>query len=98
MTLRDRITSVPDGARDLAAARLRCEALKLLHQALEESGMSKTELAAKLGVRKSAVTQVFRGDGNVRVNTLADYLWALGRDADLSLAQRADIPEPLDRS
>ncbi len=48
--------------------------------------MNQTELASKLGIRKSAVNQVFRGDGNVPMNTLAEYLHELGFEAHVELA------------
>src|SRR5258708_8251930 len=66
MSMYSRIAARPDGKRELAAARLRYETLVLLQEAFEASGLaSEAELAKKLRVRRTAVHQVLRGDGNV---------------------------------
>jgi transcriptional regulator with XRE-family HTH domain len=59
--------------------------LNLLHVALGKAGISQAELASRLGFRKSAVNQVLRGDGNVRISTLADYLHVMGFELELQL-------------
>lgn len=84
-SLYDRIAGEPNGPRRLASARLRRRVLVLLHEALGRSELNQSDLAKQLGIRKSAVNQVFRGDGNVRVDTLADYLHELGLEAEIKL-------------
>ncbi|GII61895.1 hypothetical protein Skr01_19800 [Sphaerisporangium krabiense] len=88
--LYDRFAATVRGARALAAARLRHEVLATLHQALQLCGLSQSEVAEELGLRRSAVNQVFRGDGNVRINTLADYLHAMGFEADVRLVRAGE--------
>jgi transcriptional regulator with XRE-family HTH domain len=83
MTIHDRLVKVPKGARALSVARLRYEVLKVLHAALHRSGLNQSELAGRLGVRKSAVNQVLRGDGNVRISTLAEYLHEAGFELEV---------------
>jgi transcriptional regulator with XRE-family HTH domain len=78
------------GRMELASARLRYEVLGVLHKALEVSGMSQSDLARRLNLRRSAVNQVFRGDGNVRISTLAEYLYAMGFELDLRLVQAGE--------
>lgn len=85
MSLYDRIASSEAGSRALADARLRREVLELIHSALEECGLTQVEIAKRLGVRKSAVNQVLRGDGNVRITTLAEYLYATGHEMTVGL-------------
>ncbi|KAA1423396.1 helix-turn-helix transcriptional regulator [Mumia zhuanghuii] len=85
MSLYEQFEAIPDNARRLAAARLRYRALEVLHEALEQSGTTKAALAKTLGVGKSAVGQTLNGDGNIRLNTLADYLHALGQEVSLDL-------------
>lgn len=85
MSLYRRLAASSTGVKALSAARLRYEVLRVLHLALEKSGQSQSELAGRLGVRKSAVNQVLRGDGNVRISTLADYLHATGYELELRL-------------
>ncbi|MFI2734747.1 helix-turn-helix domain-containing protein [Streptomyces sp. NPDC018711] len=81
--LYERLAATEEGARALAAARLRYEALATIHESLEESGVTQTELARRLGIRKSAVNQVVHSDGNMRISTLAEYLHALGFELSL---------------
>lgn len=85
MTMYEQIASKRGGASRLAAARLRYKVLTLLHSAAQASPLNQSELAAALGVRKSAVSQVLRGDGNVRVNTLAEYAFELGFEIEIEL-------------
>jgi transcriptional regulator with XRE-family HTH domain len=58
---------------------------------LEHSGIKKAELARILNVDRSSVTQVFNGNGNVTVNTLAEYLAALGYEIDLQPVELGEI-------
>lgn len=86
--LYDRVASKPGGEQALAAARLRREVLVALHQAFAASGLhTKSEIARRLNIRKSAVSQVFRGDGNLRITTLAEYLYALGFELQIGLVE-----------
>jgi transcriptional regulator with XRE-family HTH domain len=85
-SLYDRVAGKPGGEAVLAAARLRREVLVALHQAFAASGLTtKTEVARRLDIRRSAVSQVFRGDGNLRINTLAECLFTLGFELDVKL-------------
>ncbi|QYC39047.1 hypothetical protein Nocox_07105 [Nonomuraea coxensis DSM 45129] len=90
MSLYERFAATARGARALAAARLRQEVLGALHQAQKLSGLSQSEIAQTLGVRRSAANQVFRGDGNLRVNTMADYLHAMGFELDIRLVRAGE--------
>jgi len=90
-TLYDRVASKPGGEAALAAARLRREVLVALDQAFAASGLeTQTEIARRLNVRKSAVSQVLRGEGNLRITTLAEYLFALGFELDINLVRAGE--------
>ncbi|MER6782626.1 MULTISPECIES: helix-turn-helix transcriptional regulator [unclassified Streptomyces] len=84
-SLYERLAKSATGARRLASARLRHEVLRKLFLALEASGMTQSALADALKIRKSAVNQTLRGDGNLRVTTLAEYLHALGYELNIRL-------------
>lgn len=86
MTLSNLLSSTPEGRRALAAAKLRGDVLEMLHDALETAGVTRVALATKLGRGKAAVTNVLTGDGNLRVNTIAEYLDAM--DMELHIAAR----------
>lgn len=85
MNLYEELASTPDGRRELASSRLRERALAMLDDALEHSGMSQAELARVMGTRRHAVTQMFHGDGNLKLETFAKYLAAMGYEVDLEL-------------
>ncbi|WP_299928902.1 helix-turn-helix transcriptional regulator [uncultured Nocardioides sp.] len=89
MTLSNLLSSTPEGRRAMAAAKLRGDVLELLHDALETAGMTRVALATKLGRGKSAVTNALTGDGNLRVNTIAEYLDAMDMDLEISARPRA---------
>jgi hypothetical protein len=92
MSLYDRVTAKPGGGRALAVARLRRSVLVALHRAFKASGLdSQSELAKRLPVRRSAVNQVFRGDGNVRINTLAEYLYEMGFEVNITLVRAGEL-------
>jgi transcriptional regulator with XRE-family HTH domain len=91
--LSDLLAETPEGLRELVRAQLRVdvsEALLLRMQALQ---VSKAELAAKLGVSRSAVSQALSGTRNMSLNTLADMSAALELTAVVSL-QPSSAPRP----
>jgi|GEM_PF-3107999 len=85
MTLREEFEKLPEGKRLLASARLRRGLIKALHEALLTSKMSQSDLARVLKKSRSAVGQVLNGDGNVEVETISDYLFAMGTELQVSL-------------
>ncbi len=53
---------------------------------MEKQGMTRAELAKRLGVSRSFVTQVLKGSPNLTIRTLFRVLWAAG----LSLEARTE--------
>lgn len=53
--------------------------------------MTQVQLADRLGIRKAAVSNVLRGNGNVTAATLAEYLHAMGYEADLTVVAEGEI-------
>jgi transcriptional regulator with XRE-family HTH domain len=45
-----------------------------------ENGLTKAELARRLGVNRSVLTKRLNGALNMTFETLADMAWAMGRD------------------
>lgn len=76
-----------EGGRALARAHLRYEALEAITIACKEAGLSRSELAERLGVTKSAVSQLLNGDRDMRLSKLADCLHAAGYLAELHLTK-----------
>lgn len=72
------------GAQGLAAAELAGQVMRLLEQALADSGLEQKDLAEKLGVTQGRVSQVFNGDGNMKIAAVARYLRALGYETRIA--------------
>jgi transcriptional regulator with XRE-family HTH domain len=73
-------------------SRLKRSVLASLHEAFQKSGTaSQSDLARRLHVRRSAVNQVFNGDGNLRVSTLAEYLYEMGYELSLQAVEAGEL-------
>jgi transcriptional regulator with XRE-family HTH domain len=98
MSLRKIVESMHGGTAALESARLRRRVLRALDEGMESSGISQAELARRLGRSRSAVSQVLTGDGNLRVETLAEYLEAMGCELVVSVRITDDqsTASPLD--
>lgn len=83
-SLVDKLESSPTGQLEMAAARAAVSAVFLMNRAAEARGITQRELAERVGVTESRVSQVLNGDGNVRLSTLAKFLRALGYRLRLS--------------
>ncbi|HEY2120649.1 MAG TPA: helix-turn-helix transcriptional regulator [Candidatus Acidoferrum sp.] len=59
------------------------DATELISRAMEQQGVSKTELAKRIGKSKAYVTQVLGGQTNMTLRTLSDLAAALGYDVEL---------------
>lgn len=87
-----KLSSLDDGVLR-SAARVRARVLALLHGARAVSGLEQTEIADALGIRKSAVNQVLRGNGNIRIDTFGEYLAVMGFEADIALVPIGELDE-----
>lgn len=65
------------------------DASELIAEALERSGLSRSQLARALGVSRSEVTARLRGERNITVRKLAATLHVLGEDLQLTSHSRA---------
>lgn len=73
---------LPEPADQREYARERCivaltEALAAI---MEEAEISRAELAKRLGVSKAHISQVLNGSRNMTLATIADVLWACGKE------------------
>jgi transcriptional regulator with XRE-family HTH domain len=75
----------PESARALSEERLILASTELVHQALDLSGLSKKDLAQRLGVSQSEIGQRLSGRRNLTVRSLAALLHELGYEATLTL-------------
>lgn len=65
------------------------EASELIAEALEISGMTRTELAQALNVPKSEITARLKGERNITVRKLARTLHAMGTQLELNVTAKA---------
>jgi len=64
----------------------------LISAAIEEkelSGISQKDIAEAIGVHKSAVSRMLKGESNLTLRSVGELAWALGWDPDFSLKRRA---------
>lgn len=88
MNIVDHFENSDGGSDELLAAELRYEVLRTLNLALDDSGLTKKELADNLGVDKTEVNKVFRGNGNIDIDTFSKYASALGFEVKISLKKK----------
>lgn len=74
----------PSADASMAAAALSNSVGSLLERVAGESGLTRSEIATRIGVSPGRVTQILDGDGNVRIATLARVLEATGYDLSLT--------------
>lgn len=89
-------TSDPAYDATYAQEAVMVDASELIAHALEQAGMSRSELAEKLGVNRSEITARLRGERNISIRKLAATLHVLGKRLTLSVADES-VPQPRDR-
>src|SRR2546430_8697226 len=65
---------------------------------MREAGLSRSEMAVKVGVTKGHISQLLSGRRNMTLRSLADLLWACGlevRDLSLGPLGVAIVPEEM---
>lgn len=77
--------STPDREAMLAEERLMLSATEIVHEAMDNAGINKRELAARLNVKPSEISQRLSGRRNLTFRTFAAMLHKLGMRAELTL-------------
>ncbi|MBS9534346.1 helix-turn-helix transcriptional regulator [Mycobacterium sp. M1] len=77
--------STPEREAMLAEERLVLSATEIVHEALDRAGVTKRELAARLNVKPSEISQRLSGRRNLTFRTFAAMLHKLGMRAELTL-------------
>lgn len=73
----------PGFRKQVTVESLVTEAAEVVAKLMSERGVSKAELARKLGKSRAWVTQLLSGEANMTVRTLAEVVYAL--DAEVKL-------------
>lgn len=74
-----------EDARGLRQEELILEVTEAMARALRSSGLTQTELAARLGKSKGFISQILGGGSNLTLRTLADVSAALGCTVEVQL-------------
>ena len=98
--LDDRVKSSELDQKVFAREELIMSVTEELLIAMERQGISKIELARKLGKSKSFVTQILSGARNMTLKTLSDFCFVLGVEPTIAfdgiqaMSQSRSIDEP----
>ena len=76
--------SDPENLKLFQREQLIHDVTQLIYEVMEEGGISKSELARRLGKSASFVTQALDGDRNMTLRTVSDLFTALGREPFLA--------------
>jgi len=76
----------PEFRRLYAIEGLVTEAGEFIARLMEQQGVSKAELARRLGRSRAYVTRLLSGSANMTVRTLAEVAYALGAEVKLQAA------------
>src|SRR5215469_5202143 len=82
------------GFREMALRRMATERAGLLRDLLERrraSGLSQTEVAARMGTSQSAVARLEAGASDVRASTLERYAAAIGSEITWQRQARSSV-------
>jgi transcriptional regulator with XRE-family HTH domain len=79
MDLLDQIAGSPERMRDFQRERLATEITEVISRIMDDQGVSRAELASRLGKSRAYVTKMLRYGSNLTVHTIADVFTALGR-------------------
>ena len=82
--------------RLLRQEELILKAATALSELLEREGITKVELAKRLGKTKGFVTQILAGDKNLTLRTIADVADALGHSVDVRVGAVPGRPDSVD--
>lgn len=86
MTEVERFTRDPENMRLYQQERVILETSDLISDLLDRTGITKADLAERLGRSKSYVTQLLNGRANMTLRTISDVMWALDSNLAISAA------------
>ncbi len=94
----------PEFRKLYAIEGLVTEAGEFIARLMEERGVTKAELARRLGKSRAYITQMLSGSANLTIRTLAELAYALGAEVKLEAVPlesverkqaRAELPRPV---
>src|SRR5947209_4453592 len=83
-TMVEEFTSTPEGMTLFQQERVILDVAILIRKLLKEQGLTKADLAHRLGKSKAFVTQLLDGRANMTLRTISDVMCALGHSLVVS--------------
>ena len=83
----------PEYRRLYAIEGLVTDAAELVARLMEEQGVTKAELARRLGKSRARITQLLSGKANMTIRTFAELAYVLGAEVDLAVQPRGKSKE-----
>ena len=74
----DKIRSTPEGAKAMRQEEFILEVTELICKLMKQQGISRKELAERMGKSKGRISQLLDGEANLTLRTLSDIFDALG--------------------
>lgn len=82
-------------ARDLARGSHLFRVTEDILVAMEDLGITKSELASRLGISKPRISQLLKGSSNMTIGTLSDIAFELGLNLDKTFKEYSEQRYPL---
>jgi transcriptional regulator with XRE-family HTH domain len=98
----EKVAADPERMKAYQQERLILDVTELISRRMEEHGVSRAELAKRLGRSKGYITQLLDGRANMTLRTVSDVMLALGRtmtvaDKPLRVSAAASTSAPSSR-
>jgi transcriptional regulator with XRE-family HTH domain len=84
------LRATDEGRRLLEEERVVFEAMEAIAELMQSQGVSRSQLAERLGKSAAFVTKLLSGENNFTLRTLADVYFALGRSVHVTHAPVGD--------
>jgi transcriptional regulator with XRE-family HTH domain len=65
--------------------------LRIAIREKELHGVTQQSVASKLGVNRSVINRILKGQANLTLRSIAEIAWALGYTAEITLKKASDI-------
>lgn len=96
MFMDDDFTFPPISEREIAQERLVYNTTEDILLALQDAGMSQSELSKKLGKSKPYISKLLDGTRNMTLKTLSDIAYALKADVKVTITKNGvDVSHPI---
>jgi transcriptional regulator with XRE-family HTH domain len=89
----EQLMESPEFRKLYAIEGLVTEAGEFIARLMQEQGVTKAELARRLGKSRAYITQMLSGSANLTVRTLAEVAYALGAEVKLEAVPVEGVPK-----